>query len=207
MSRCFGGRSVTSRSPIRTSPAVTSSRPATILRMVDLPHPDGPTRTMNSPSSMRSETLSTATTSWPKTLVIPSSTMSAISNLLWWPVGPVSAAPLAAGSSCTASASVEPIEGKRGPEPRGGRPAAPGGVQPDQRGTDHRRGLELSHHCSGRRGGDAPLDPSKETDVVGPEHPPPPDDVGRGGRPPAPPGGGPRPPPHPLRPPPPGAPG
>src|SRR5215510_4665285 len=48
MSRSFGGRSLTTRSPITISPAVISSRPATIRKVVDLPHPEGPTRTMNS---------------------------------------------------------------------------------------------------------------------------------------------------------------
>ena len=31
-------------------PALTSSSPASIRRVVDLPQPEGPTRTMNSPS-------------------------------------------------------------------------------------------------------------------------------------------------------------
>ena len=52
MSRSFGGTLVTSRSPMKILPALTSSRPASIRRVVDLPHPDGPTRTMNSPSSI-----------------------------------------------------------------------------------------------------------------------------------------------------------
>ena len=33
------------------SPVVTSSRPAIMLSRVDLPQPEGPTRTRNSPSS------------------------------------------------------------------------------------------------------------------------------------------------------------
>ena len=37
-------------SPILILPAFTSSRPASIRRVVDLPQPEGPTRTMNSPS-------------------------------------------------------------------------------------------------------------------------------------------------------------
>ena len=52
MSRSFGARSVTSRSPILISPASTSSRPASMRSAVVLPEPEGPTRTMNSPSSM-----------------------------------------------------------------------------------------------------------------------------------------------------------
>src|SRR6516165_8108432 len=52
MSRSLGGTSLTTRSPIVTVPALMSSSPATILRAVDLPQPDGPTSTMNSPSVM-----------------------------------------------------------------------------------------------------------------------------------------------------------
>src|SRR6188768_1753149 len=48
MSRSFGGRSLTTRSPIEISPAVISSRPAIMRRVVVLPQPDGPTKTMNS---------------------------------------------------------------------------------------------------------------------------------------------------------------
>src|SRR5712691_9547858 len=76
MSRSFGGRSVTARSPIWTSPAVTSSSPATIRRIVDFPHPEGPTRTMNSPSPISSDTRSTATTS-PNSFVTSSRTILA----------------------------------------------------------------------------------------------------------------------------------
>src|SRR5512133_4384781 len=50
--------------------------------MVDLPHPDGPTSTMNSPSPISRETSSTATTSEPKTFVTPSNTILAISRSL-----------------------------------------------------------------------------------------------------------------------------
>src|SRR5680860_415484 len=60
MSRSLGCRCVISRSPMWISPLVTSSRPASIRRLVDLPHPDGPTRTMNSPSSMSRFRSSTA---------------------------------------------------------------------------------------------------------------------------------------------------
>src|SRR5215470_6167324 len=51
MSRSFGSRRFTTRSPIAISPDVTVSRPATMRRSVDLPHPDGPTITTNSPSA------------------------------------------------------------------------------------------------------------------------------------------------------------
>src|SRR4030095_4726571 len=63
MSRSFGGRSLTIRSPIVISPAVISSSPATIRKVVDLPHPDGPTSTTNSLSRMWRFTSLTAWTS------------------------------------------------------------------------------------------------------------------------------------------------
>src|SRR5215208_3930055 len=55
-----------------------SSRPAIIRRAVDFPHPDGPTKTTNSPSGISRFILSTATTSSPKTLVTSSRVTSAI---------------------------------------------------------------------------------------------------------------------------------
>src|ERR1700716_4092880 len=63
MSRSFGGRSLTTRSPIVISPAVISSSPATIRSVVDLPHPEGPTRTTNSLSRIWRFTSLTACTS------------------------------------------------------------------------------------------------------------------------------------------------
>src|SRR5262245_50181580 len=50
MSRLFGGTPVTSRSSMNTPPSSTGSSPANIRSVVDFPHPDGPTNTMNSPS-------------------------------------------------------------------------------------------------------------------------------------------------------------
>ena len=50
MSRSRAGTSFTTLSPILISPSVISSRPASIRSAVDLPHPEGPTRTMNSVS-------------------------------------------------------------------------------------------------------------------------------------------------------------
>ena len=76
MSRERGGSSVTSPPPIEIVPAVTSSRPAIIRSSVDLPQPDGPTRTRNSPLPIVSETSSTATTPPEKTLVTLSRTIS-----------------------------------------------------------------------------------------------------------------------------------
>src|SRR6476619_5371830 len=81
MSRARGGSSVTSRSPIEIVPAVTSSRPAIIRSNVDLPQPDGPTRTRNSPLPMVSETPSTATTPPEKTLLRLSRTISATETI------------------------------------------------------------------------------------------------------------------------------
>src|SRR3990172_1301695 len=63
MSRSLGGRSLTIRSPIWISPAVISSRPATIRSVVVLPQPDGPTKTMNSLSRIVRFTSLTACTS------------------------------------------------------------------------------------------------------------------------------------------------
>ena len=60
MSRSFGGRSFTTRSPIVTVPREISSRPATIRSAVVLPHPDGPTKTMNSPSPISRSSSDTA---------------------------------------------------------------------------------------------------------------------------------------------------
>src|SRR5262249_43664670 len=55
-SRSFGGTLLTTRSPMRISPAEIFSRPAIMRSRVDLPHPDGPTSTTNSPSSIRTLT-------------------------------------------------------------------------------------------------------------------------------------------------------
>src|ERR687898_989056 len=59
MSRSRGAIPFTTLSPMRISPSEISSRPATIRSAVVFPQPDGPTRTMNSPScasSVRSVT-------------------------------------------------------------------------------------------------------------------------------------------------------
>ena len=60
MSRSFGGTSLTTRSPMLTSPWLITSRPATIRSAVVLPQPDGPTRTMNSLSAMSRSSACTA---------------------------------------------------------------------------------------------------------------------------------------------------
>ena len=56
MSRARGSRSFTTRPAISMMPEVIASRPATMRRSVDLPQPEGPTMTMNSPSAMSIET-------------------------------------------------------------------------------------------------------------------------------------------------------
>src|SRR4051794_36031697 len=68
MSRSLGATSLTTRSPIRNVPEEISSRPAIIRRLVVLPQPDGPTRTMNSPSPISRFRSLTAWKS-PKTLL------------------------------------------------------------------------------------------------------------------------------------------
>ena len=52
MSRSAGSSSLTTRSPIEMVPPEMSSRPATMRSKVDLPQPEGPTMTTNSPSLM-----------------------------------------------------------------------------------------------------------------------------------------------------------
>ena len=52
MSRSFDSTSLTTLPSIAIVPPVISSRPASIRRSVDLPQPDGPTSTTNSPSLM-----------------------------------------------------------------------------------------------------------------------------------------------------------
>src|ERR1051326_2665861 len=59
MSRSRAGTSFTTRSPMRMVPALTVSSPATMRSVVDLPQPDGPTRTRNSPSPITRSTLRT----------------------------------------------------------------------------------------------------------------------------------------------------
>src|SRR6266496_852319 len=52
MSRSLGAIWLTTLPPMRSSPSLMSSSPAIMFSVVDLPHPDGPTRIMNSPSAM-----------------------------------------------------------------------------------------------------------------------------------------------------------
>src|SRR5215211_7985738 len=80
MSRSFGATSLTTRSPIRTSPALTASRPAAIRSEVVLPQPDGPTSTMSDPSATVRSRFATATVPSSKTFVTPSNTISATTS-------------------------------------------------------------------------------------------------------------------------------
>src|SRR5215470_11054062 len=52
VSRSLGGNWLTTRSEIRISPPLMCSRPAIMRSKVDLPQPEGPTRTTNSPSAI-----------------------------------------------------------------------------------------------------------------------------------------------------------
>src|SRR5437016_8049463 len=56
MSRSFGLTRLTTVPPIAISPAEISSRPAIMRSSVDLPQPDGPTSTQNSPFAMSMST-------------------------------------------------------------------------------------------------------------------------------------------------------
>src|SRR5580700_1278308 len=73
ISRSRGGRLLTTRSPIRTSPLVISSRPAIMRNAVVLPQPDGPTRHTNSPSLISRLRLLTASAPPPSYRLVRSS--------------------------------------------------------------------------------------------------------------------------------------
>src|SRR5829696_8976762 len=81
MSRRRGASIVTSRPPIEILPPLASSSPAIMRKSVVLPHPDGPTRTMNSPSPISRSTPSTARTPFGKTFVSCSSRTSLTARL------------------------------------------------------------------------------------------------------------------------------
>jgi hypothetical protein len=52
MSRSLESRSLTTRPSMSISPPLIGSRPASMRSRVDLPQPEGPTSTTNSPSAM-----------------------------------------------------------------------------------------------------------------------------------------------------------
>src|SRR3954470_4720452 len=81
MSRSLGATSLTTRSPIRSSPEDASSRPATMRSAVDLPLPDGPTRIVNSPSSTDRSSPSTAFVPSSKTFETSSNAIDATAHL------------------------------------------------------------------------------------------------------------------------------
>src|SRR5664279_3028298 len=56
MSRSLGWTLLTTRSPIEIVPEVMFSSPASIRNNVDLPQPEGPTRTTKAPSSIGIDT-------------------------------------------------------------------------------------------------------------------------------------------------------
>src|SRR4051794_13534049 len=95
-SRSLGSMSSTMRSPIRIEPALTSSSPASIRRAVDLPGPDGPTSTMNSPWRTSRVTAWTAVVPSSNVLVTPAKPMLAMrrSPLLARAAGPVDVVPV-----------------------------------------------------------------------------------------------------------------
>ena len=85
MSRSRGATVSTTRSPIRIEPDVSASSPASSRSAVVLPEPDGPTSTMNSPSSISSERSATAVVS-PKRFVTCSKVTGATTQPLTAPV-------------------------------------------------------------------------------------------------------------------------
>src|SRR4051812_2024483 len=77
MPRLDGSTSFISTSPISSLPELMSSSPAIIRSRVDLPQPDGPTKTTNSPERM-SRSTPLITSSAPKLLRICVSVTSAM---------------------------------------------------------------------------------------------------------------------------------
>src|SRR5437667_9055312 len=67
----------------RIRPSVAVSRPLIIRRMVDLPQPEGPTRTTSSPSAAVRLTFRTATRPEGYVLLTPSRRSSATGSLRW----------------------------------------------------------------------------------------------------------------------------
>jgi len=78
--RSRGSRWFTTRPAISISPSVMVSSPATMRSSVDLPQPDGPTTTMNSPSAT-SRSTPWITSSSPKRFFTPRIRISPILRL------------------------------------------------------------------------------------------------------------------------------
>src|SRR2546421_6619289 len=159
-SRSLGRRSVTLRPPMKISPQVTSSSPAMSRRMVDFPHPDGPTSTMNSPSWIWSEKSSTARTSSPNCLEMFSSTISAISQ----PSG------RAVGRGSPADRVVNGRMVDLLPHPGGGRGRCAQLVQAEQRGPHDGRHAEDGDARGRSDADDLALHAPQELGIVGLEH-------------------------------------
>src|SRR3954471_21347773 len=115
MPRSFGSSQVTLRPPIQICPVSTSSRPAMALRSVDLPQPEGPSRTRSSPSSTSSAKRSKTRTA-PKAIVTSRTETAPIGSALHGTSG---------------DAAHEPAPGKEVDEER------------DQRGQHGRRHVDV----------------------------------------------------------------
>src|ERR1700682_3491275 len=98
MSRSLAATLLTTRSPIRIRPSLICSSPASMRSAVDLPQPDGPTRTMNSLSLI--STLKSLTT-----------VRSAVYRLTTW--SKVTDAISLSSSSCWCDLDLEPASGEK----------------------------------------------------------------------------------------------
>src|SRR6185312_10825783 len=95
MSRSFGVRSLTITSPIRISPSLISSSPASIRRAVVLPQPEGPTSTISSPSWISRSRSCTSCVPAGKTFATESYAISAMPVLVSHDQGGVGRQPFA----------------------------------------------------------------------------------------------------------------
>src|SRR4051794_9673488 len=95
MSRSFGVRSLTTRSPILISPSLISSRPASIRSAVVFPQPDGPTSTISSPSPISRLKSCTARVPSGYTFATESYAISAMRALFFHDYGRVRRQPVA----------------------------------------------------------------------------------------------------------------
>src|SRR5579871_3351798 len=132
MSRSFGSVSLTRRPPILISPALMDSSPAIMRSSVDLPQPEGPTRTVNSPSATSMSTPWMMST-WPKAFLTPTISTRAMTL--------PSAFHRAAGHAGDEVALHEQEEHRRrqGEHNRGRHHLVPGDrVLPDERSESHR---------------------------------------------------------------------
>src|SRR5262245_57485168 len=86
ISRRYVGTSVTRLPSMTISPLLGIRKPATRLRSVVLPQPEGPSSVISSPRRTQSEILSSAVTS-PKRLVTPSSSTAMSLPLGWTAAG------------------------------------------------------------------------------------------------------------------------